>query len=372
MNVDLEYWVWLSAMYKISPKQKHQLIEYFGDAKSVWNASEKELKEVPFASKTLIEQLSDIKTRNHVDNIMKTIQKENIRVIKLYDENYPVCLKNIYDPPILIYVKGSTMKDEKSIAVVGSRNATKYGCAISKDISYKLSKCGITIVSGMARGIDTKAHAGALEAGGRTIAVLGCGVDIIYPKENERLMDRIVSQGAVISEYIPGTVPMPFNFPARNRLISGISEGVVVIEASEKSGSLITASYALEQGKEVFAVPGNINSRFSTGTNMLIRDGAKVVIDIVDILEELNISVDFHNFEVCEYKNSESINLLDDMDETEKRIVQCLKSGLMHIDLIARRCEMDVYKLNSVILLMEVKGILEQLPGKIYQLKDNI
>lgn len=369
MSVELEYWVWLSSLVKINAKQKKELIEYFGDPKNIWDATENELLNYPFATKIMLEQLKDNKSKTDVNNIMSVIQKEKISIIKYDDENYPENLKNIFDPPLIIYAKGCVLAKEKSIAVVGSRNATRYGLDVSKSFSYKLAKCGLTIISGLAKGIDSMAHIGALEAGGRTIAVLGCGVDLTYPKENEKLMENIILNGAVISEYVPGTLPLPFNFPNRNRLISGISEGVVVIEAGKKSGSLITANCALEQGREVFAIPGNINCNSSTGTNMLIKDGAKVVLDIFDILDELNISTDLSDSEVVEYKDGQITNIYIDASEAEMKIIKCIGYETMHIDMIGRLCNMDICKLNSLIVIMELKGFLEQLPGKIYRAK---
>lgn len=216
----------------------------------------------------------------------------------------------------------------------------------------------------MARGIDSKAHNGALAAEGRTIAVLGCGLDIVYPSENKELMKRISKSGAVISEYLPGTPPATFNFPARNRIISGISLGVVIIEANDKSGSLITANYALEQGKDVFAVPGNIDSTNSAGTNKLIRDGAKIVLELGDILDELKIS---HSVNNSFYKNSAVINT-SALDTDEKSIIRELEKGPVHIDTIARTCNLSIHSTGSLLVMLEMKGFVEQLPGKLYKL----
>jgi len=371
MNESLEYWVWISSMVKINPRQKYELVQYFEDPYYLWNIRKEELEKIPFINNVMIEQLMDSKIRSGIDNLMNTIHKQKIQVVTLNDPCYPEYLKNIFDPPVVIYVKGNIEKDENALAIVGSRRATQYGIDIARAISHKLSKFGITIISGMALGIDSQAHIGALEAGGRTIAVLGCGLDKVYPKENKRLMESIIERGAIISEYVPGTAPMPFNFPARNRLISGMSKGVIVIEASEKSGSLITANYALEQGREVFAVPGNINSKLSTGTNLLIKEGAKVVTSIIDILEELNLGFDFTNLEVIEYKDEKRNNLFIDADENERKIIECLGTGVKHIDVLAAMCGIEIKKLNSIIVLMELKGILEQLPGKLYRLKEN-
>jgi len=371
MSESLEYWVWISSMIKVNPRQKYELVQYFEDPYNLWNVRKEELEKIPFINNVMIEQLMDSKIRSGIDKLMNIIHKEKIQVVTINDPCYPEHLKNTFDPPVVIYVKGNIEKNETAMAIVGSRRATPYGNNTARAISHNLSKFGITIISGMALGIDSQAHIGALEAGGRTIAVLGCGLDIVYPKENKRLMESIIEHGAVISEYVPGTAPMPFNFPARNRLISGMSKGVIVIEASEKSGSLITANYALEQGREVFAVPGNISSKLSAGTNMLIKEGAKVVTCIYDILEELDINFNYGNFDVIEYKNEKRNNLLNDADENERKIIECLGTGVKHIDALSEICGIDIKKLNSIIVLMELKGILEQLPGKLYKLKKN-
>ena len=285
------------------------------------------------------------------------------------DELYPAYLKNIYDPPLVLYMKGTIQEEEKYLAVVGSRRATSYGLDMAKKISRELAECGITVVSGMARGVDSFAHMGALEVKGRTIAVLGCGLDIVYPYENKKLMENIIESGACLSEYLPGTTPVPGNFPARNRIISGISLGVVVIEAGERSGSLITANFALEQGREVFALPGNVNSIKSTGTNKLIKEGAKIVTGIDDILEELNIYFIEENTKVSFNKNLQDERILRGLDNDEKKVVECLKLESMHIDNIARKTGFGIQLVNSILVMLELKGVVEQLPGKIFKLK---
>ena len=218
----------------------------------------------------------------------------NVRRIEINDKEYPGNLKNIYNPPASLFIKGNILTcDENSIAIVGTREATSYGMEQCEKISYELAKRDITIVSGMARGIDTAAHKGALKAGGRTVAVMGSGHNHIYPPENKSLYDEIVRRGAVISEFSNDTKPLRENFPKRNRIISGLSKGVLVIEAPTRSGALITTNFAVEQGREVFAMPGNINSVNSSGTNKLIKEGAKLVESVWDILEELERIISF-------------------------------------------------------------------------------
>ena len=223
-----------------------------------------------------------------MDNYIKYMEKNNIDLITIYDEIYPSKLKGIYDPPPILYIKGNKeILNEKALSIVGCRDCTKYGEIIARKLAYNLSLHNINIVSGLAKGIDSFSHIGALKAKGKTIAVVGCGLDIVYPKENIKLFNEIIkSKGAIVSEHVIGTKPISYNFPKRNRIISGLSDGVIVVEAKQKSGTLITTDFALEQGKEIYAVPGNITSPNSYGTNELIKQGAKVVTTIEDILED--------------------------------------------------------------------------------------
>lgn len=361
MYEKMKYWVWLSSLVKIPPRKRFELLEHFKDPEHIWYAQVNELLDLVFLEKHYIGHLSDIQARKDVERHMDRIIASDMEMITIKDSNYPENLKNIYDPPLVLYTKGSLISNEPQLAVIGSRRASRYGLEMAEKISACLSKAGLTITSGMARGIDSKAHIGALDAGGRTIAILGCGVDIAYPAENRDLMKRISSSGTVISEYLPGTPPIANNFPARNRIISGMSMGILIVEASEKSGSLITANFALEQGREVFAIPGNIDSRNSTGTNRLIRDGAKIVLDISDILDELNISYIADN---RFYKNKR-INTRE-LDIDERNVLKKLQNEPMHIDKIAVVCGMNVNVLSSILVMLELKGLVEQLPGKMY------
>jgi len=216
------------------------------------------------------------------------MKKNNIKMLNIFDENYPQKLKNIYDPPLVLYVKGNeNILNEFSLGIIGCRACTKYGENISKKFAVELQKYNVNIISGLAKGIDSFSHIGCLEGNGKTIAVVGTGLDIVYPKENEKLANKILENGgAIISEYIVGTKPEKEHFPARNRIISGLSDGIVVVEAKERSGTFITVDFALEQGKNVFAIPGNILSQTSKGTNELIKQGAKMVTTVEDIIEE--------------------------------------------------------------------------------------
>ncbi|HOM03244.1 MAG TPA: DNA-processing protein DprA [Acetivibrio sp.] len=369
MEGSFREWVWLSSVPGVGAVKSKKLLEHFMDIHNVWNATEAELQGLPFLSRKDISNLTNVKFKQDVDRHLENIYKNDIKVITLEDKLYPEYLKNIYDPPLVLYMKGTIQKEEKYLAVVGSRKATSYGLDMAKRISRELAGYGITIVSGMARGVDSFAHKGALEAKGRTIAVVGCGLDIVYPYENKKLMESIVENGACLSEYLPGTTPVPGNFPARNRIISGISMGVIVIEAGERSGSLITANFALEQGREVFALPGNVNSIKSTGTNKLIKEGAKIVTGIDDILEELNIYFIEENTNGLFTKNLQDDKLLKGLDADEKKIVECLRLESMHIDTIVRKTGFSIQLVNSILIMLELKGVVEQLPGKIFKLK---
>jgi DNA processing protein len=257
-----------------------------------------------------------------------------------------------------------TDEDELAIAIVGSRKATAYGKWASEKISGELAKLGITVVSGLAKGIDTESHKGALKENGRTIAVLGSGIDNIYPRTNEQLFNEISHSGCIVTEYPIGAQPLASNFPQRNRIISGLSLGVIVVEAKERSGSLITVEHAIQQGKEVFAVPGNINSLYSVGTNKLIKDGAKIVTEVEDVLEEINelkTKIDIYN---NEKKNIDYSSL----SETEIMIVKCISEGPIHCDSIVYNTGLNISIVNSTLTILEIKGIIKELQGKVYTL----
>lgn len=369
MTEDIKYWIWLSTLPGIGSKKSEKLIELFGGPRNLWYAKRKELEKIHFLSQEIIEQIVSYPLKVLAQKHMEAIDKYNIKVIRIIDESYPVLLKNIYDPPMVIYVRGNLKADEQAIAFVGSRNATAYGNTVAEMLAGEVAKRGITVISGLARGIDSSAHEGALKSGGRTIAVLGCGPDIAYPPENQELMERIICSGAVLSEYAPGTPPLRGNFPARNRIISGLSMGVTVVEAGEKSGSLITAEFALEQGREVFAVPGNVNSRYSKGTNKLIKEGAKIVTNVKDILEELNGpgSIDTETCHMTEDVAESDVYPI--FTEQEVKIINCLSKCPLHIDVIAVNSGLDIQEVTSNLSLLEIKGLVEQIPGKMFRLR---
>ena len=285
---DIEYWIWLSRIEGLNPKFLNNLLEKYKNPETIWNKTKEDLIEDGIKEKYAYE-ITNANYRQNLDKYLKYMNKNNIEIITIKDKEYPDKLKVIYDPPIVLYVKGNKkILNEKSIAIVGCRLCTKYGQSISKKLAYNLSLNNINIISGLARGVDSFAHKGSLAVKGKTIAVVGCGLDRVYPEENKDLFNAIINNnGAIISEYIIGTKPLAKNFPKRNRIISGLADGVIVVEAREKSGTLITVDFALEQGKNIYAVPGNIDNPNSFATNELIKQGAKLVTSMQDILEDL-------------------------------------------------------------------------------------
>ena len=285
---DIEYWIWLSRIEGLNPKFLNDLLGKYKNPKTIWNRTKEELLEDGIKEK-YVEEITNINYRQSLDKYIKYMNENNIEIITIKDKEYPDKLKVIYDPPIVLYVKGNkNILNDNAVAVVGCRLSSKYGENTAKKLAYNLSLNNINIISGLAKGIDSFAHKGALTGKGRTIAVVGCGLDRVYPEENRILFDEIIRNGgAIISEYIIGTKPLARNFPRRNRIISGLSNGVIVVEAREKSGTLITVDFALEQGKTIYAVPGNIDNLNSYGTNDLIKQGAKIITKIEDVLEDL-------------------------------------------------------------------------------------
>lgn len=285
---DKKYWVWLSRIEGLGSVRKKKLLEMFIEPEVIWELSFEDIIKIDGFGKKIASEMLDDKYRQNLDEYMGYMEKYDVHIVTIYDKEYPNKLRNIYDPPVTLFAKGNVdILNDDSIAIVGCRNCSEYGAKVAQKIAYELGKNNISVVSGMAKGIDSYAHIGCLNAKGKTIAVLGGGLDRIYPKENIKLYNDIIELGGVIlSEYVIGTKPDKINFPARNRIISGLSDGVVIVEAKQKSGTLITVDFALEQGKNIFVVPGNITSSNSIGTNELIKQGAKCITCVNDILEE--------------------------------------------------------------------------------------
>lgn len=342
----------------LGPKSVKALKEHFPDPEEAWRAPLNALKNVPGWGR-LAERFVADRAGIKVEDEWKIIRNSGIGVLSADDSRYPSLLKEIFLPPLIIYTDGEFRDEEIRLAMVGSRKSTLYGREITLKLSAELAAMGITVVSGMALGIDTWAHQGALDAGGRTVAVLGSGVDICYPARNRRLKEGITRQGAVISEFPPGTTPVPQNFPQRNRIISGISLGTIVVEAMERSGALITADFALEQGREVFAVPGNINSPYSRGCNRLIKQGAKLVEKVDDILDELDLFIDNKTA-------ADGVKQMTLDDAEEDKLLTMIPFQPIHVDEIARLSGLPLSRLNGILLNLELKGFLNQLPGKYF------
>ncbi|MBI4653555.1 MAG: DNA-protecting protein DprA [Nitrospirae bacterium] len=357
---DIRYYLALNFLPDIGPVLGRRLLSAIGSPENIFQMSRSELRKVEDIGENRAKSIIGFKQWDMVDKEINRARENDVTLITIRDKTYPEGLKHIYDAPLILYVKGEIKGDDKyAIAVVGSRTPTSYGLQVAERISHKLASSGLTIVSGMARGIDTAAHKGALMAGARTIAVLGSGVDIPYPSENKSLMRAIASTGAVISEFPIGTKPNKENFPRRNRIISGLSLGVVVVEAGIDSGSLITVGYALEQGKEVFAVPGNVTSETSKGTNDLIKKGAKLVGDAEEIIEELKSQI---KGILKEDRIKEKP--LPSMTDNEKRLYDILNMEPKHIDVITREVKISTQEALSILLSLELKGIVRQINGK--------
>ncbi|MGB9627170.1 MAG: DNA-processing protein DprA [Thermodesulfobacteriota bacterium] len=359
------YWLALNFVPGIGSVLFRRLIDRFRDPEAVFRATEKELLNVEGVSKNLIIEIKKGPSEKRVRKELTLVNEIGGKLLTIRDELYPNRLREIYDPPPLLYLRGDLKReDELAVAVVGSRKTTPYGRWMAEKISQDLSQHGITIVSGMARGIDSVAHLGALSSGGRTIAVLGCGVDVIYPSENRALSKKIIEQGALLSEFPMGTPPESSHFPRRNRIISGLALGVVIVQAGERSGALITAGYALEQGREVFAVPGNVGAETSRGANRLIREGAKMVESSEDILEEI----------LPQWKKEKEVEtgepkIFFNLSVDEKKLYSLLGTDPLHIDTLIRESQFEPGQVSSLLLNLEMKGLITQWPGKYFSKK---
>ncbi|MDR7869929.1 MAG: DNA-processing protein DprA [Tissierellaceae bacterium] len=352
--------IWLSSI-NISNSSIKKLFNYFTDIREILDVGSDNLFKIPGMNKDHIQRILTNRYETKIDYVLKQLNDNNIKTLTYIDENYPTTLNYIYDTPFVLYYNGEFKEEDKlSLAIVGARKATAYGKWACEKFTKELVDLGVTIVSGLALGIDTIAHKTALKYGGRTVAILGNGLDVKYPKKNEKLYDEISKNGVVLTEFPIGTQPLAYNFPQRNRIISGLSLAVVVIEAKEKSGSLITAHHALEQGKDVFAVPGNINSIYSGGTNKLIKDGAFPLLDIDDLLEEI--------YELKEKTLNSKYDSLDytDLSDTEIKIVNTLKEGPLHTDMIIHKSGLDTSTVLSVLTILQIKGIIKELTRRTY------
>ncbi len=350
------YWIAWNLVRGVGPKRFAALLAHFGGAEAAWHASPKHWRNVAGFSEAVSKSRLEI-TEADIDLAILHAEAAGAVVVTLADPDYPSLLRYIYDAPPVLYVSGQPNFMEPSIAVVGTRTPSPLGRNIARRLAAELSEHGITVVSGLARGIDTAAHQGALSGKGQTIAVLGAGIDVVYPAENWQLSAKITEHGANVTEFPPGTAPCGGNFPARNRIISGLSLGVLVVEAGFDSGSLITAEYAADQGREVFAIPGALGNSLSKGPNMLIKQGAKLVEDVDDILEELQLPDRYRN------KASNTASPPTSGRTLEARIKELLTIRPVHIDEIARLTGLDVARISAVLLDMEMDGVILRMPG---------
>lgn len=354
---DPKFWIALSDVPDIGPVTARKLLAIYKKPEAVFKAPYKELANIRGIGPAKAKNIRGYSEWGKIDAQLKKLDATGIKIVTFSNKDYPETLKNIEDAPIVLYIKGIIQKEDRyAVAIVGSRKYSPYGKLAAEKLSSELSSMGFTIVSGMARGIDTLAHTAAINSGGRSIAVLGSGIDVPYPPENRGLMEKLAASGCVISEFPPGTPPERENFPKRNRIISGLSLGVLVVEATADSGSLITANCALEQGKEVFAVPGNINSVTSNGANELIKKGAKLVQSAEDVIEELAPVLKGY------IRTREKANI--ELSVEEKRLCDIMTAEPKHVDMLSRESKMPAQKVLGILLSLELNGIAKQAEGK--------
>ena len=354
----MKYEYWFANVKGITNKRKRSILETVKSTEKLYYIEETELKQMEFSEKECSAILDSIRGWDLEKEYQLFVEKD-IQLVSIFDERYPKRLVNIPNAPYMLYVKGELPKEEKpTIAIVGARECSPYGETMARAFAKELALSGVQIVSGMARGVDAASQWSALEAGGKSFGVFGCGVDICYPKEQQSLYHRLKEQGGVISEYSPGTPPLPQHFPARNRIISGLADIILVMEAKEKSGSLITADMALEQGKDVYALPGPINSRLSQGCNWLIRQGAGILLSPKDLLEELGI---------CELRKDKSEENKKLLLETKENIVySCLDLQPRNVDWIIGQTQMSVSDILDIVMQLELKGVIKEVSKNYY------
>jgi len=360
---NISKWIFLAKTPDLGDASIKKLWDYFGSIDAILNANPNDLSKIEGLPKKGIKAFLEL--REEI-KMVETKIPENIKVLTFEDENYPEILFQIHDPPPVIYYKGDFLKNfDKSIAIVGTRKASNYGINVARKIAFELSKLGIIIISGMALGIDTAAHEGALEAGGKTIAVLGCGVNVLYPPENIDLRDKIITSGAILSEFPLNDPVDNWKFPKRNRIVSGLSLGTIIIEGGYKSGAMITAKLALDQGREVFAVPGNIESELSKGPHWLIKQGAKLVEGVDDIIDEFQHIISLNQYKsLLPVKEIKKIEI--QLSFEESNILKFISNEPMHIDEIVRRSELVISKVLITLSQLEIKKLVKQLPGKMF------
>jgi len=358
---DRRYWIGFNKVKGIGPAKVRALLDHFGDLDSAWIAPRDELAAAGL-DRRAIDSLETARAGLDLGRIADELDKAGVTALCWDDAEYPRRLREIDNPPPLIYLRGElAASDEWAVAIVGTRRATAYGKEAARELASAIASAGVTVVSGLARGVDAVAHVAAVEAGGRTIAVLGSGLDNLYPPEHAALAERISANGVLISDYPLGTPPEAANFPPRNRIISGLSLGVIVVEAGDDSGALITAEFAMEQGREVFAVPGNIFNRSSRGPNRLIQQGAKIALSAEDVLEELNLKMAAQHAEA-----RAQLPLLESADDTERKLLAQLSAEPLHADELSVLTSLPIAAVSSALAMMELKGMARQVGGMMY------
>src|SRR5688572_7717093 len=354
---DKRFWIGFNLIKGIGAVRMQALIQHFGDLEIAWKAAPAELAAAGMGLK-VIERVIQARENVDLEKVWEKIEKQGIKILTWEDEAYPQRLKEIDQPPPVLYIRGEYLPDDLfAVAIVGTRRATPYGRQITEELAAFLAVNGMTVISGLARGVDAIAHQTALRAGGRTIGILGSGVDKIYPPEHRALADQMMQRGAIISDYAVGTPPDASNFPPRNRIISGLSLAVVVIEAAETSGALITAEFAAEQGREIFAVPGSILAPQSKGTNKLIQNGVLPLLTPDDLMQALDLT------RMGEQKAAR--NMIP-ADATEARLMNVLSSEPLHVDEIRNQAGLPIEKISATLALMELKGMVRQVGGMNY------
>ena len=376
---ELTAWIALTSVEGVGSVAFHNLLSVYGSPRRVFEAALSELEQAAGLNHKTARNIKEFRGWERARAEIERAEREGVSIVTCRDPVYPERLRRIYDPPPLLYIKGSLDGADIPVAVVGSRSASPYGRYVTERLCRELAQRGVTVVSGLARGIDTCAHRGALAGRGRTIAVMGCGIDVIYPPENRKLHGEIASSGAVVTEFPFGTEPDRPHFPARNRIISGLSLGVLVVEAGDKSGSLITARCALEQNREVFAVPGGIDLPGSRGVNRLLRQGAKLVENVEDILEEILPQLERPPAPPPREAKGPSDRGegprrdepgREPLTEKESRLLGCITETPQDADTLINRTGLAAAEALSLLLSLELKGYIRQLPGKRFTVKE--
>ena len=384
---DYPYCLAFDKIQGLGPIKTYSIFQYFGSFEEAWNGNILDFKEIKNLNEKNIKDIFEVRKKLIPEQEFEKLNNANVNMITLNDDEYPALLKKIHDPPFIIFYKGlwDTELFDRCVGIVGTRTPSYSGKKIAFKFGYELSMYNITVASGLALGIDTEAHKGVLQCNkGKTIAVLGCGADIVYPASNKKIYDQIAESGLIISEYPPYTQPDVWRFPARNRIISGISKGVLLIEAGEKSGALITTDFALEQGRDVMATPGDILNKMSIGANNLIKQGAGIITSGDDIMECLGWRLDLNKNErkkILEKKESDTINGNEnrniyitnidgierfDLTPDEKEIYSILEETPIHLDIISNKLDLPLSSISGNLIMLELKSLVKQLPGKLF------